>query len=966
MNDIILSAVLNLFALFGSKRNLDRDKSLEIIIYYLKRFYTVLDRKSYIDFYTDLRDFYDEFPVDDPSVNVRTICSKLHSSIESDDQALMLLRFMEFSTMGGEKLEGDDPIIRAVADSFAIDDELFNDFLHFVNEEVGDKVKIMTLGEEFGHIRTLYLKDRSNTLIYSYLGQKAATMFDSPVDRFFHLWPQSGVLKIEDHSPIYYSMALSNYDSKTAGSSVVLCADNVDFRFKKGGNGLHNFSSRLEGGQLVAIMGGSGVGKSTLMSILTGDLIPQQGSVTLNGHPVSDFETKSAIGFVPQDDMVIEELTVYQNLWYTAKLCFDGLDDAGLDAKVMDVLCQLELDMAKDLKVGSPINKFISGGQRKRLNIAMELIRQPSVIFLDEPTSGLSSADTEKVITILKMLTFQGKLIIANIHQPSSDVYKMFDRLLLLDTGGYPIYDGNPIDAISYFKTAENFADASISACKTCGTVRPELILNIISTKKLDATGRMTEQRKTTAEMWHQRYIESRPEVRTPSSKELPETGQSRPSAIKQTAIYIRRNISTKLANMQYIMVTLLEAPLLAVICALLTHFISDSGTYTVMDNKNMVIYYFMAVIVAVFMGMSGSAEEIIRDRILLKREKFLNLSYGSYISSKILFMAAVSLVQTLLFILIGNLIAGIHGLFLVWWMVLFLSSFLSGLIGLLLSQCLSSVVAIYITIPLLLIPQILLCGLVVDFDDLNPGSETGNAPVIGDIIPSRWAYEALAVANFSMNPYEKDYFEAERDKYECIYFENAYLYELRSQLETYEAEKKDGGTADPHHIDVIRTALPKLTAVCGMEEYNGDFGYESLSEYFDNAKKILSKRSNRVTLAIDREISLKIKEMGRDGFLQFKRDNYNSRLEDLVVNRNAEKLCVVRGTHIVPRTGFIFLTPDSRAGRAPFYSGVKRLGNTLIPTIWFNMAVMVLMCLILSVFLYTDFPGQRIRSRSK
>ena len=145
-----------------------------------------------------------------------------------------------------------------------------------------------------------------------------------------------------------------------------------------------------------------------------------------------------------------------------------------------------------------------------------------------------------------------------------------------------------------------------------------------------------------------------------------------------------------------------------------------------------------MAVIVSIFTGMSGSAEEIIRDRSLLKREKFLHLSYSSYISSKVVLMAVVSLIQTFLFVLLGQAIMGYHDLFLKWWLILFVTSFVANLIGLLLSQCLNTVVAIYITIPILLIPQILLCGLVVDFSDLNSKSTTNNVPLIGDVIPLR------------------------------------------------------------------------------------------------------------------------------------------------------------------------------------------------------------------------------------
>ena len=107
-------------------------------------------------------------------------------------------------------------------------------------------------------------------------------------------------------------------------------------------------------------MGGSGTGKSTLLSLLNGTLVPQEGSITINGHSISELRVKDLIGFVPQDDLLIEELTVYQNLWFTAKLCFEGMSDAEIDSRVMKTLKDLGLDAAKDLKVGSAINKYIS------------------------------------------------------------------------------------------------------------------------------------------------------------------------------------------------------------------------------------------------------------------------------------------------------------------------------------------------------------------------------------------------------------------------------------------------------------------------------------------------------------------------------------------------------------------------------------------------------------------------------
>ena len=134
------------------------------------------------------------------------------------------------------------------------------------------------------------------------------------------------------------------------------------------------------------------------------------------------------------------------------KLCFGNYNEEKINKTVEDILYSIGLHEVKHLKVGNPLDKTISGGQRKRLNIALELIREPSILFLDEPTSGLSSNDSEIIMDLLKMLSLKGKLIFVVIHQPSSDIFKMFDKLIILDVGGFPIYKGDPVEAVIYFK----------------------------------------------------------------------------------------------------------------------------------------------------------------------------------------------------------------------------------------------------------------------------------------------------------------------------------------------------------------------------------------------------------------------------------------------------------------------------------------------------------------------------------
>ena len=961
MTDVILSSFISLFALFGKEEQVDEERAKSMLVSYLRRHFGIRNTDIYLDLYSDMRMAYEMTEDLDTESTVNSICANLQSDIQNTEKALLLLRLMEFC-YADEKLS--DKMFKAMVKQFNIPQEQYDNFQDFVAGKSTEHVKLHQLEGFDGTLKTL-LDPTTGLLIFTYMGQDTVLLNDVPVlSGSYQVWIQSSVLKGKNGKPVYYSSIINTYNGNGAEGqqeTVEFCGRDINFRFPNSDNGMHDLSFTLHNGELLAIMGGSGTGKTTLLSLLNGSLKPQEGTITINGHSIEEPAAKSLIGFVPQDDLLIEELTVYQNLWFTAKFCFEGMTDNELDARVMKTLKDLGLDAAKDLKVGSAINKYISGGQRKRLNIALELIREPAVLFLDEPTSGLSSADTEKVINLLKEQTLKGKLIVVNIHQPSSDVYKLFDRLWLLDKGGYPVFDGNPIDAITYFKEAANYADAETSACPTCGNVNPEIVLNIIDEKALNNSGELSDERKTTPQEWHELYLKSRDSQKEPAISAVPASDQRKPNALKQLGIFLHRTFKTKITNVQYLCITLLEAPLLALVCSFLTRYAPPEG-YTVMNNKNLVSYFFMSVIVATFIGMSGSAEEIIKDRALLKRESFLNLSYSSYIWSKIIFMAGVSLLQTLLFILVGNSIMGLHGLFGTWWLILFVTAFLSNLVGLILSQCLNSVVAIYISIPILLIPQILLCGLVVSFSDLTPKSTTGNVPVIGDIIPTRWAYEALAVTSFTDNEYEEPFFELDKERYEAQFYNMGFLYELQSQLETMKDEITKGKPFDPSHLKVIEKNLPILTAYCGMKPYGGDKSYPSLSSYMKEAESLLAKRGNDATMKVDAMKSKLIRQNGKEALLQLKRDNYNTKLEDCVIGADQQRMLDVIDHHIVPRTGLIFLTPLSRCGRAPFYSSEKIVGEWHIKTLWFNMGVMMLMCIIVALMLFNDCPGRYIR----
>ncbi|MBN2443915.1 MAG: ATP-binding cassette domain-containing protein, partial [Spirochaetales bacterium] len=266
--------------------------------------------------------------------------------------------------------------------------------------------------------------------------------------------------------------------------------DHLTYKFKSGRIGIDAISFETKSGELVGIMGASGAGKSTLLQLLLGYNKPDSGNVYINGEDFyKNFDKiRHYIGYVPQDDLLFENLTVYQNLFFTAKIRMPSKNKKEIDYLIDNVLKDIGLLDKKYLRVGNPVQKVLSGGQRKRLNIGLELLTNPDLFFLDEPTSGLSSKDSEMIINLLSHLSKRGKIIFVIIHQPGSDLYKMFDKLLLLDVGGKLAYYGGSLHAIQYFKNFFPVRDDFIE-CPACGNVNPEIIFNVLEKKELGKDG---------------------------------------------------------------------------------------------------------------------------------------------------------------------------------------------------------------------------------------------------------------------------------------------------------------------------------------------------------------------------------------------------------------------------------------------------------------------------------------------
>jgi len=935
------------------------------------------------------------------SVRVLKICTEINRELAQAQKIVVLFQLLEFiKSESLDVTEQEMEFVAMIADTFNVPGEDYALIKGFVlsEGELEDHRQYLIIDNrektgKFKHIKHVYRKDLSgeirfiqvpsaNLYFLKFAGSKELYMNGQLLEPLkSYPFNTGSSLRNQQIKPIYHSDVVSLFVGDKVKSRIAFEARNITYQFKNGAIGLHDVSFTEQSGRMVGIMGASGAGKSTLLNVLNGVSAPTEGQVLINDIEIhgGDPGVEGIIGFVSQDDLLIEELSVYQNLYYNAKLCFDNYSEEQLVEAVHRVLKNLGLYEIRDIQVGSPLNKKISGGQRKRLNIALELIREPAVLFLDEPTSGLSSRDSENILDLLKELTFKGKLVFVVIHQPSSDIFKMFDRLLILDTGGYLIYNGNPIDSIEYFKSRVQAADWNESECPTCGNVNPEQVFNIVETSVLDEFGQLTHTRKISPQEWSEHFREQYREAEHEKAgrEELPEISFKIPGKMKQFGVFIKRDILKKLKDLQYLVINFGEAPLLAFLLAFIVRYYdldaSNQFGYTLSENMNMPVYIFMSVIVGIFMGLTGSAEEIIKDRKILKREAFLNLSWSGYLSSKVAVQFLISAIQALTFVLIGNSIMGIKGLYFEYWLVLFSSWAAANVMGLLISDSFKTVVTIYILIPILVIPQIILSGIIVKYEELNPQiSSPKRIPFYGEVITARWAYEGLATYQFINNDFQKQYYQAKKVQSIGNLKANALITPLMNKISQIERIGDDPERREDvaYNLKVLRTEIEdefeermilstwyENTPTYNMESDRllpENFDFEALEytkEYLTSLQEFYRGMFKAAKVELD-QIS---RSHDRDELNETARTQTNKRLEEFVTNSKSFTLFTEykkKGDMIQKREP-IYLDPTHPMIKAHFYAPRKMIFGVFVDTIWVNVIVIWLMTLVLYLLLY-------------
>ena len=1009
MSEEILKALMQLFAIIAKQDEGVESTQVEYVKNFLQQQLNDEEVKEYFSLFRQYSGMEDPVNGSDneeekntrkltsvkDSVRILGLCKKINKTLTQKQKVVVLVRLFEIVNADRKFTDQRMQIINTVAEVFKVDKDEFSSIESFViSNEIAqlDDGNILIINDKQDNLQfakkiltknlqaDIYVLRINSVELYflKYTGNEDLFLNGLPIrnDRIY-LFANGSTVKLPKSAPVYYSDVVSHFLADSVTSQISYIARNLEYKFPNGNIGIKDISFSETHGRLVGIMGASGAGKTTLLNMLCGVDAPSHGEVLINGIDLHKNREKleGVIGLVPQDDLLIEELTVYQNLYYNAKLCFKDKSDGEIDGMVIRTLQNLGLYDRKDLKVGSPLKKMISGGQRKRLNIALELIREPSILFVDEPTSGLSSRDSENVMDLLRELALKGKLIFVVIHQPSSEIYKMFDKMIILDTGGHLIYYGNPVEAVMYFKRLDVQINSEAGECPTCGNVNPELIFNIIEAKVVDEFGNYTDARKVTPQQWEEHYKQLVTYTELNAGEDRPPKNLKIPGWFQQLGIYTIRDFLSKISNRQYVALSLLEAPVLGFILSSIIRYIEDpdSGVYVFRVNENIPIFIFMALIVALFLGLTISAEEIFRDRKILKRERFLNLSRSSYLVSKIIILFSISAIQAFLFVVVANRFLGIRDMGFTYWFALFSTAAFANMLGLNISASFNSAVTIYILIPLVMIPMMILSGAMFSFDKLNRNvSRVDKVPVIAEFMVTKWSYEALMVHQYKDNKFMRNkLYDIEKEESQSDFKKVYWLPELFERLERIKNELANVRTVSMSANDllVIANEIKKESAANTdiapfgntAELIPGKFNSETaerVSEYLSALDKYYGEKFQRISRQKENYFNYYL-DRDPDAY-ELLRDRYHNEGVSDIVRKVYEKNKILEYDHqLVQHYDPIYQEPfvnDIWTLRTHFYSPVKPFIGKTYDTFWYNMIVIWMLTILLYLALYFEW----------
>lgn len=565
--------------------------------------------------------------------------------------------------------------------------------------------------------------------------------------------------------------------------------------FVRAGRVVDNIDFTLKRGEMACILGPSGSGKSTLLSMLAGHLSPSFGAIHYNDERMTPDATdlRRHVAFIPREDILDEAMTVGEHVYQASMARRPRLNHADRMRRVLAVLNFLGLGQLAKRNVGRAGERTISDGERTRLNLGLDLTGTAEVFLIDEPISGLSSGDADKVIQTLEGMA-AGRILICTLHRPAQVILNRFKKVMVLNAHGQMAFWGSPAEMVSYFQEAAREMSLHVprEAIKAGGA---DYVFEVLEApyRRLGNRGRAaydTWQTRYESHAYRRQRLEEPKETGKHEQKSIP--AMPRRTLIELWRLFflwVSRTFLGRVRSRMGLYALLLEGPVLGLLIAGTLRAASEVP-YTYYKALHINAYLFLSLVLAMFFGLTDAACEILRDRPILRRESNYKLFIPGYLLAKVFVLTSIAGLQCALYLWIGNLLLEIHEMFWPLCGIMVLTAFVGIALSLLVSALVRSDRTALNIVPLLLVPQILLAGALIRFEEMNEFSpnlpenilpdairnrlsnlrhrvayqdedthdiSTRPIPLIAEFCPLRYAFEMMFVTQTSDNPWETE-----------------------------------------------------------------------------------------------------------------------------------------------------------------------------------------------------------------
>ncbi|HNQ66960.1 MAG TPA: ATP-binding cassette domain-containing protein [Bacteroidales bacterium] len=920
MNILTLNSIAKLFALAANRQ---AKESINKFVAVFKSFLNSEIEDKYISDYTEIyKNYLKEYSSESSqkrislnSVKLIRICEEIKLNISISERLIVVyfLIILIKETGCGQLSEEFSSLI---ANIFGFSDDFYYELKRFIFSD--NKTEYTSVFVDNVNIAEIFLTDFEVIFIKS-LSVKLKLNDKKIIEGQVKYFLKDSVLVYNDIKKLFYPDLKSLSKGPINETEKKFYLNIRDIELKKNKRIiLHKTSLDFCSGELIAVIGKSGSGKTSFLRSISGLENKASGEVYFTGIlSGKDILIKS---YLPQHDNFIPFYTVEEHLQHRCN--FLQMSSESSKIKINEVFSETGL-LEESNKIVCKADRSsyqLSGGQQKRLGIAMELLNQPEVLVLDEPTSGLSSEDTFKIVSLLRSIANQNKIIVASVHQPDFDIFMMFDKILIIDDGGYPIYYGSPAKSVEYFREILGKVDKN-SLIET--RFNPGVLLKMIEEKQFDENGSATRKRKFSASEYYQRFVNANQFNK--KDEKINFVKRVRQNNWLSFINHLEFSISVEIKQKSRLVLLLLIPLLSGVLFSTLLKY-SNTEDYIYYYNPNVPVWILVILTTAIFTGLVNSGHEFIFLRHFNQHENRIIDKSHSYLLSIVFKYIILSLIQALLLVLPSVLIIENSFHFLTLFFISFLLICWGSMVSLLISGFCRQISTVYLAIPLIMIPQLIFSGAMINFGDFNKIiNDKGRVPLIADIIPMRWASEAVITDFYCNNPYYKDIYKYRQFVNNSVYYLDYFI----PQLE--EIGKTDKERAER----IVISEINNVGFVGSIENAKLDLNVQK--NFYNNQK-------NKYLLFEDSVINTKSE-------LNLLKLKYSNEAVNKVINNPNSPPFIILNDKILRNFKSVYSFPGTEGLNRCFFKSYGKFGNVELVSFVYN-SVILCIYIVLLIFL--------------